>query len=323
MRTCRGLPPLTPAPSLNAASSATRGAHVPIGRAITIGSFDGIHLGHQALIQTTCMIARRESLTATLLSFYPHPRRFFNPGARLARILPLRDKLALLESMGVDECRLLAFNRTLSEMPAEDFVRNLLFQGLGMRHLTVGDAFRFGHRRRGDTDLLERMGEKLGFAVSIVPAVRDGKGVVSSSRIRDHLEAGQWREAIECLGHGVALRGRVQRGQQLGRTLGFPTLNLRMPNDLAISGIFSVWVDGLGGVRRAGVASLGRRPTVENAGRMLLEVFVFDWEGNAYGHDVCVTLVDFIRPEAHFESLSAMTQQMQKDLAKAREQLKQ
>lgn len=323
MRTCRGLPPLSPAASLHAAPSAALGAHGSIGRAITIGSFDGIHLGHQALIQATCMLARRESLTATLLSFYPHPRRFFNRGARLARILPLRDKLAMLESMGVDECRLLAFNRPLSEMAAEDFVRNLLVQGLGMRHLTVGEAFRFGHRRQGDTDLLERLGRSLDFAVSIVPAVRDAKGVVSSSRIRDHLEAGHFREALECLGHAIELRGRVRRGQQLGRTLGFPTLNLRMPNDLAISGIFSVWVDGLGEQRRAGVASLGRRPTVENAGRMLLEVFVFDWEGEAYGRDVCVTLVDFIRPEAHFDSLSAMTHQMQKDLAQAREQLKQ
>jgi riboflavin kinase/FMN adenylyltransferase len=241
-----------------------------------------------------------------------------------ARLLPLRDKCLELAALGICEAQILRFNHALASTAATDFVSEVLVRSLQCRHVVVGEDFRFGARRQGDVVLLRQMGHELGFGVSAIGAVEHAGERISSSRLREAISAGDLSQAETLLGRPYRLSGRVQHGQKLGRTLGFPTLNIAMPNDLAARGIFAVTVEGLKNegappaMPLAGVASLGRRPTVENQGRLLLEVFVFDWSGNAYGHQVRVTLRQFIRPEVRFDSVEAMTLQMHDDLARAR-----
>jgi riboflavin kinase / FMN adenylyltransferase len=296
----------------------------PKGRALAIGSFDGLHRGHQALLAACTQAAENSGLTPSLLSFHPHPRGFFQPEKMPARLLPLRDKCIELAALGIQEAQILRFNQALASTSAADFVANILVGSLECRHVVVGEDFRFGARRQGDVTLLKQMGQELGFGVSAIGEVAHAGERISSSRLREAISAGDLPQAETLLGRPYRLSGRVQHGQKLGRTLGFPTLNIAMPNDLAARGIFAVTVEGLPSngvtpaIPRTGVASLGRRPTVENQGRLLLEVFVFDWSGNAYGHKVRVTLRQFIRPEVRFDSIEAMTLQMHDDLARAR-----
>lgn len=308
------------------------------GRSIAIGSFDGLHLGHQALLSACTQAAADKGLVPSLLSFHPHPRGFFQPEKAPARLLPLRDKCLELDALGIHEAQILRFNRALASTTATDFVTDILVRDLACGHVVVGEDFRFGARRQGDVGLLQQMGRELGFGVSAIGPVCSGGERISSSRLREAITAGDLHTAEALLGRPYRLSGRVQHGQKLGRTLGFPTLNIAMPPDLAARGIFAVTVAGLphnasrgspgesAGYRDhgaaapqlTGVASLGRRPTVENQGRLVLEVFVFDWAGDAYGRQVRVTLRQFLRPELRFDSIAAMTHQMHDDLAKAR-----
>ncbi|MFM1880139.1 MAG: hypothetical protein RLZZ344_373 [Pseudomonadota bacterium] len=291
----------------------------PAGRSVAIGSFDGLHLGHQALLIACQEAARGQGLCTTVLSFHPHPRGFFQPSRAPARLLPLRDKALELAALGIDEAVLLRFNHNLASTSATDFVERILVEQLRCRHVVIGEDFRFGAQRQGDVGLLRLLGQRLGFGVTAVgPVCRQGTRI-SSSQLREALQAGDLPTTEALLGRRYRLSGRVRHGQQLGRTLGFPTLNIAVPDDLAARGIFAVEVDGLdAGPARRGVASLGRRPTVEEHGRMLLEVYVFDWQGDAYGRRLRVTLRQFIRPEIRFDALEAMTLQMQDDLARAR-----
>jgi riboflavin kinase/FMN adenylyltransferase len=289
------------------------------GRSIAIGSFDGLHLGHQALLTACRTAADAEDLSSCVLSFHPHPRGFFQPDQAPARLLPLRDKALELAALGIEEAVILRFNRALASTSAEDFVAQILVKHLRCQHLVVGEDFRFGARRQGDVGMLRTLGARLGFGVTAIGAVCAEGLRVSSSLLREALKAGDLAKTEALLGRRYRLSGRVRHGQKLGRTLGFPTLNIAMPHDLAARGIFAVEVEGLdAGPPRAGVASLGRRPTVEVQGRMLLEVFVFDWQGDAYGRRVRVTLRQFIRPEVRFDSIEAMTLQMHNDLTQAR-----
>ena len=233
--------------------------------------------------------------------------------------MPLRDKALELAALGIEEAVILRFNRTLASTSAEEFVAQILVKHLDCRHVVVGEDFRFGARRQGDVALLQALGADLGFGVTAIGAVCADGQRVSSSLLREALKAGDLAKTEVLLGRRYRLSGRVRHGQKLGRTLGFPTLNIAMPQDLAARGIFAVEVEGLdAGPPRAGVASLGRRPTVEDQGKMLLEVFVFDWQGDAYGRRLRVTLREFIRPEVRFDSIEAMTLQMHNDLAQAR-----
>lgn len=295
----------------------------PSGRVVTIGSFDGLHLGHQSLIQSTLRSARELGQTSALVSFHPHPRAYFQPAAAPGLILPFRDRLSQLKAWGVDEAILLPFNRHLSGMSAEEFVEGILVRGLATRHLIIGEGFRFGHGRRGDAALLQAMGQSLGFTVDCLPSCLVAGERASSSRLRDALRGGHLALAEALLGRPYCLSGRVSHGQKLGRQLGFPTLNLRMPDRLVASGVFAVSVRGLHGRLGEGpvaygVASLGRRPTVESEGRLLLEVHLFDWAGDAYGRQVEVRLHHFLRHEAHYATLEAMLDQIQIDAAQAR-----
>lgn len=290
------------------------------GRAIAIGSFDGLHLGHQALLQTILSLAKDRGLSSCVLSFHPHPRQFFQPEHAPARLLPLRDKFRQLAGLGINETVLLQFNHALAKTSAEAFILNILVKTLSCRHVVVGEDFRFGEARKGNIALLKSMGENLGFEVSAISDVRVDSQRVSSSRLREALTQGDLQTSHGLLGKPYVLTGRVRHGQKIGRTLGFPTLNLSMPHNLAARGIFAVEVKGLDDSKKSfpGVASLGRRPTVEDNGRMLLEVYVFDWQGQVYGRHLEVTLRQFIRPEVRFDSLEEMQNQMRDDLRKAK-----
>jgi len=313
------IPSSVAAHSTSVPSRQQRACDAERGRSIAIGSFDGLHLGHQALLAACRTVAGEQDLATCVLSFHPHPRGFFQPGQAPARLLPLRDKALELAVLGIEEAVVLRFNRALAATSAEDFVAQILVKQLRCRHVVVGEDFRFGARRQGDVALLRARGADLGFGVTAIGAVCADGQRVSSSLLREALKAGDLAKTEALLGRRYRLSGRVRHGQKLGRTLGFPTLNIAMPHDLAARGIFAVEVEGLdAGPPRAGVASLGRRPTVEDQGKMLLEVFVFDWQGDAYGRRVRVTLREFIRPEVRFDSIEAMTLQMHNDLAQAR-----
>ena len=288
------------------------------GRAVTIGNFDGVHLGHRALIQRTVAVARDRQLTSAVVTFEPHPKSFFTPQQAPGKIQGLRAKAALLADLGVDELWVCRFRRSLAQMSAEDFMTRFLHQSMGTAELVIGDDFRFGAKRRGDVEMLRQYGASADWIVQTIPTVLAGGERVSSSRLRVALAAGDLQGAEEIMGHPLFLCGHVVHGRKLGRDLGYPTLNIPVSNSLLISGVFVVSVEGLGAAPIAAVASLGHRPTVEQAGRLLLEVHLFDWQGDAYGKIVKVTFHEKLRDEARFDSLEAMTEQIHLDAQQAR-----
>lgn len=296
-------------------------------RLIAIGNFDGLHAGHLALLQQLTGLQDTpeqadQTYLKTVLSFEPHPRAFFQPKDAPLKILPLSSKVLCLKALGIDELALLQFNKTLASMSPEAFIQDILVEKLNAKLVVVGEDFRFGARRTGSVETLERLGEALGFQVKSVASVMHEGDRVSSSLLRDVLQKADLQGYRRLTGRDYELSGRVVYGRQLGRTLGFPTLNIPMPERLAIAGIFAVEVFGLtpeGSVK--GVASLGRRPTVENQGRNLLEVFLFDWNQAVYGRRVCVRLKAFIRAEQKFDDLETMRLQMVQDMAQARDLL--
>lgn len=288
------------------------------GRAVTIGNFDGVHLGHRALIQRTVAVARDRQLTSAVVTFEPHPKAFFTPQQAPGKIQGLRAKAALLADLGVDELWVCRFRRRLAQMSAEDFMTRFLHRSMRTAELVIGDDFRFGAKRRGDVEMLRQYGTSAGWIVQTIPTVLAGGERVSSSRLRVALAAGDLQGAEEIMGHPLFLCGHVVHGRKLGRDLGYPTLNIPVSNTLLISGVFVVSVEGLGAAPISAVASLGHRPTVEHAGRLLLEVHLFDWHGDAYGKIVKVTFHEKLRDEVRFDSLEAMTEQIHLDAQKAR-----
>jgi len=294
------------------------GLRCPHGSVVCIGAFDGLHLGHRALVRHTIARARALGLQAVALSFEPLPREYFAPAAPPPRLLLPRAKAAGLLELGVDQAGLLRFGRALSGLSAEDFVRRVLIERLGAREVWVGPEFRFGKARGGDIALLRRMGEAGGFSAhEIEPVLLDGERV-SSTRIREALLAGDFAAAERWLGRPYAIGGRVVRGQQLGRTLGFPTANLRFAGKTpALSGIYATWVHGVGERPRASVSSLGTRPTVAGV-EPLLEAHLFDFDGDLYGRRIEVEFVAHLRPELKFPDLPSLTEQMHRDAEQAR-----
>ena len=294
-------------------------------RVVAIGNFDGLHLGHLALLKELRMLQQRlaaegKGCLQTVLSFEPHPRGFFQPQQPPLKILPFGTKVLCLKELGLDELAILKFNRSLASMTPEEFVHQVLVDELNAKAVVVGEDFRFGSKRAGSVDTLTLMGERLGFQVKAVASVMHQQQRVSSSLLRDVLQVANLPAYKNLTGRDYELSGRVSYGRQLGRTLGFPTLNIAMPERLAISGIFAVEVFGLqpsGPVK--GVASLGRRPTVEQEGKNLLEVHLFDWNQSVYGRRVCVRFKSFIRAEQKFDDLETMRLQMLKDMAEARD----
>jgi len=292
--------------------------------AVCIGNFDGVHRGHQAMLALLVSEARHRGLSACVLTFEPHPRDYFaqqqgHPELAPRRVSGLRDKLAELARCGVDRVVVLRFDRRLATLPAQDFIQQVLLNGLHARYVLVGDDFRFGTSRTGDYTLLDAQGLRLGFDVARMNAYEVHGERVSSSAVRKALAGGDMTLAEKLLDRPYAISGHVQHGRKLGRELGFPTLNIRLVHARpAAQGIFAVCVHGLAEQPQPGVASLGLRPTVDDSGRVLLETYVLDWAGDAYGKLVRVDLLHKLRDEARYDSLPALTEAIAADVRQAR-----
>jgi riboflavin kinase/FMN adenylyltransferase len=294
------------------------------GGAVAIGNFDGIHLGHQFVIAKAATLARAAGAPSGMLTFEPHPRSVFQPAGPPFRLTPFRVKAALLRGLGIDCLYNLHFDLKFAALSAEHFVREVLVAGLGIREAVVGYDFVFGHRRQGDAALLTRMGKALGFGVTVVEPVQQGSEIYSSTRIRNLLVEGKPRHAAALLGRSWEIDGRVEQGDQRGRTIGFPTANLDLADYLRpAAGVYAVraaigpdgaspdgaWIDG--------VANFGRRPTFGGSD-LKLEVHLFDFAGDLYGRHLRVALVDYLRPEQKFAGLDALKAQIAADATQAR-----
>ena len=294
------------------------GALFPQGSVVCIGAFDGLHLGHRALVGRAVARARALGVPAVALSFEPLPREFFAKDAKPPRLMLPRAKLEGLYELGCDGVGLLRFNAKLASMPAEDFVRDVLGKRLSAREVWVGPEFRFGKGRAGDIAMLKAMGAQLGFSAhEIEPVQLDGERV-SSTRIRAALTAGDFETAARLLGRPYAIGGHVVHGKQLGRTLGFPTANLRYGGKTpALRGIYATWVHGVAAHPWPSVSSFGTRPTVDGI-EPLLEAHLFDFEGDLDGRRIDVEFVVHLRDEEKFPDLASLVAQMQRDGAQAR-----
>lgn len=313
--------------------------HLPAelrGAVIALGNFDGVHRGHQAVIARAAALADELHCPLAVAAFEPHPRELFNPDGAPFRLTSFHSKARLIERLGVDIFYVLPFDQAMAARAAPDFVLNVLVKGLGVRHLVVGYDFAFGRGRSGNIAVLNWMGLMEGFGVTTVePVVRPGEGgasgeVFSSTCIRDYLKAGEARLAADFLGHWWSIEGHVLKGDQRGRTIGFPTINVDIGGYLEPRhGVYAVWVEvqdqGRGDTHNppasavyAGVANIGRRPTVEGKG-VLLEAHLFDFSGDLYGRQVRVSFVAFLRPEQKFDGLDALKAQITKDSEAARQ----
>lgn len=290
----------------------------PRGCVVAIGAFDGVHLGHRRLLARAAAVARERDLAALALSFEPLPREYFAPQAAPARLTPARARFELMAAAGMDAVGLLRFDARLAAMAAGDFVDQVLGGALAARHVVVGPAFRFGRGRAGDIDLLRARGAALGFSVEEAPLLACAGGErVSATRIRAALAAGDFDGAAALLGRPYAIAGKVVRGQQLGRRLGYPTANLPVRWRPAVTGILAVRVHGPGLAGWPAVASLGTRPTV-GGGPAVLEAHLFDFDGDLYGQRLAVEFVAHLRGERRFDDLPAMVEQMHEDARQAR-----
>lgn len=294
------------------------GCLYPQGSVVCIGAFDGLHLGHRALVRHAVARARALDLPAVALSFEPLPREFFAAGAMPPRLMLPRARVEGLRDLGADGIGLLRFDARLAAMSAEDFVRDVLVGRLGAREVWVGPEFRFGHKRGGDIATLNRLGAHLGFeAGEIAPVTLDGERV-SSTRIRNALREGDFALAARLLGRPYSIAGHVVHGKQLGRTLGYPTANLRFGGKVpAFFGIHATWVHGVGSSPLAAVSSFGTRPTVDGV-EPLLEAHLFDFDGDLYGRRIEIEFVAKLRDEEKFPDLPALVAQMHRDAAQAR-----
>ena len=285
----------------------------------TIGNFDGVHLGHQAVFRHLLQQAGAFGLPATVVTFEPQPMEFFAPDRAPARLTRMREKLRALKEADIDRVVLLEFGRKLSEMSAEAFVQELLVDGLDVRYLFVGDDFRFGKGRTGDIELLRRVGREHGFGVENMNTFAVGEERVSSTRIREALERGDLQLAAHNLGRPYRICGRVAHGDERGRTIGFPTANIDLHRKVSpLRGVFAVMVSGLDDHLQPGVANIGTRPTVAGDTRYLLEVHLFDFDRQIYGEHVEVEFRKKLRDEQKFDSFDALRQQIARDAQQAR-----
>jgi riboflavin kinase/FMN adenylyltransferase len=311
--TMRGVPSMTPTivEDWHAVPDALRGA------AVALGNFDGVHLGHAAVLRAAH--AARPDLPLAALTFEPHPREHFRPDDPPFRLTLLPAKAEALGNLGTSIVYALRFDATLAAMPAEGFVEEVLHRGLGAKHLSCGHDFAFGHRRGGDVPFLSREAERRGIGLSVVPAVADGGGPISSTRIRRLLQDGYPERAAGDLGRPWELRGVVFQGDRLGRELGWPTANILLGRHLEPArGVYAVTAVLPDGAVVPGVANVGRRPTLGGDPVTRLEVHLFDWSGDLYGQEIRVRLHGFIRADATFASLDELKDAIAADAAEAR-----
>jgi riboflavin kinase/FMN adenylyltransferase len=287
------------------------------GAVVAIGNFDGLHRGHRAIVAATVALAREHAAPAALLTFEPHPRRFFAPDKPLFRITPAQVKALVAARLGLAGMIELQFDAALAATSAHDFIEQLLVERLGAKGVVVGHDFHFGKGRQGTPAFLSEHGAALGLAVRVLPAVTEGGEVVSSSAIRASLAAGDIARANHLLGYRWLVQADVRHGDKRGRDLGYPTANLALDPECGLRhGIYAVRA-AVDGTVHTGVASFGRRPTFDN-GAPLLEVHLFDFRGDLYGRTMNVEFVAFLRPEERFASVEALVAQMDRDSAEAR-----
>jgi riboflavin kinase/FMN adenylyltransferase len=299
--------------------------------AVTIGNFDGVHRGHQAMLARVIAVAHERGLAASVLTFEPHPRELFAPAAAPTRLTSLREKLELLAAHGVDHVHVQRFSRAFAALAPAAFVERVLVGALAARWVLVGEDFRYGAKRAGDFASLGAAAARHGFELEAMPTVTNDGARVSSSAVRDALARGDLRRAAALLGRPYSISGRVVHGQKLGRALGFATANVQLKhNRPPLGGIFAVRVHGVGagagagpraGVAdapRDGVASLGVRPTVHADGRPVLEVHLFDFDGDLYGRHLRVEFLAKIRDEERYADLDTLKAQIARDCDAAR-----
>lgn len=288
------------------------------GSALTIGNFDGLHLGHRAVLEQLRQHASNRQLLTTVMTFEPTPQEYFAPQLAPARLQRLRDKLVELRKLDVDQVLCLRFNHKLAALSATEFVQRILLQGLDVRYLVVGDDFRFGHDRKGDFDFLCAAGQEAGFEVVNTRTFDDGGERVSSTRIREALASGDLEGTKRMLGRPYHVCGRVAPGQQRGRTIGFHTANIHLHRTVSpVKGVFAVRVSGIGDAHLQGVANLGTRPTVDGS-YFVLEVHLFDFNDDIYGRYLDVELCKKLRDEKKFESFDSLKDQIKADAREAR-----
>jgi riboflavin kinase/FMN adenylyltransferase len=287
--------------------------------ALTVGNFDGVHLGHRAMLELLDGAARARRLRSCVMSFEPHPREFFSPDQAPTRLTSLREKLELLAQAGVDQVHVRRFDYDFARITAEEFIRSVLVDGLGVRWLLVGDDFRFGARRQGDVAMLRDAGTRHGFEIVQMESFSVDGIRVSSTAVRERLARGDLAEAARLLGRPYSISGRVVRGDRLGKQLGFATANVQMKhNRPPLAGIFVVEVLGLGERPLEGVASLGVRPTVKAGGAPVLEVHLLDFSRNIYGRHLQVHFLHKLRDEEKYADLETLRRQIARDVQDAR-----
>jgi len=302
MRLTRGIPAAAAGPS-----------------ALTIGNFDGVHLGHQAMLAELRRAAGRLGVPACVLTFEPHPREFFAPDKAPTRLTSLREKLELLADCGIERVHLCRFDYRFAQISAEEFIERVIARGLGARWLLAGDDFRFGARRAGDLVMLKQHAPRLGLEVSAMASVMQDRERVSSTAVRKALAAGELARAERLLGRAYSISGRVVRGDGLGRKLGFPTANVQMKhNRPPLGGIFAVRLHGAAAGPLRGVASLGVRPTVRQQGTPVLEVHALDFEGDLYRRHVRVEFLNKFRDEEKYADLATLTRKIALDVENAK-----
>jgi riboflavin kinase/FMN adenylyltransferase len=287
--------------------------------ALTVGNFDGIHRGHQAMLQRLLAGARTRGLQTCVLTFEPHPREFFAAQAAPTRLTSLREKLELLAAHGVARTHVQRFDRAFASLAPEAFAEQVLAKRLKAQWLLIGEDFRFGAKRAGDVPLLKELGRRHGYQVEILPVVARAGARVSSSAVRAALAAGDLARAEELLGRPYSISGRVVHGRKLGRELGFATANVQLKhNRPPLSGIYAVRVHGVDTSSRPAVASLGVRPTITASGRAVLEVHLFDFSADLYGAHMRVEFLHKIRDEEKYSDLAALKAQIERDCEAAR-----
>ena len=287
--------------------------------AVTIGNFDGIHLGHQQVLKQLKAVADKSNLCSAVIIFEPQPIEYFAPDKAPKRLARFREKIAYLKSQEIDYLLCLKFDQTFSELTAGQFVEELLVKWLNTQHLVIGDDFRFGKNRTGNFEALQVYGKQYGFTVDNTETLLLDNIRVSSTRIRESIQKDDFELAAALLGRPYSLSGKVSHGKKLGRTLGFPTINIKMGSKtLIVKGIFAVMVKGIDNHVLRGVASLGTRPTV-NGVDSILEVYILDFNQDVYGYSVEVDFLHKIRDEKKFDSLEELTVNIEQDIVLAKQ----
>lgn len=288
------------------------------GSIVSIGNFDGLHLGHRMLLDHVLEQAKKSGLPAVVMCFEPTPQEFFSPQGPPARLMRFAEKCRALEEYGIDVFCCLDFNEELRSGSPEWFIQEILVKRLNVQHLIVGDQFRFGKNRTGNVDDLKSAGDEYNFQIEGIASLENEGTIVSSTLIRRALSSGNLKRAAELLGENYSMSGEVIHGSHLGRRLGFPTANIDPDRiHVALMGIFAVRVTGLGEDALDGVASVGTRPTVGGT-KVLLEVYIFDFDEDIYGQELQVEFVEKIREELNFPDIDALIENINNDVASAR-----